>query len=280
MAEMNKSISTDVQQTLDTAPSHLVSRLITIVVLVGMTIWGLSSIELGFNRSGFETALRIARYLVNPGEYAITTYITKANPAQSVPLLMLETMMIAFIGTVLGAVLSIPIAFVSSKNIVGERASIYGTTLITMIRTFPVFIWALIFIIIEGGALAGVLAIAVSSIGMISKLFIEAIEDIDKGIIEALDSTGATLLQKIRFGIIPQLTVNFLSTTIYRFEINVKNATLLGVVGAGGIGFLLTDATLNFNFDVVAVCLWGLIPTVIIIDAISTKIRNKLATGE
>lgn len=273
-------LSNDVQKSLDNEPSHLVSRVITISFLLAMTIWGLSAINLQFNAGGFQTAINMSKYLINPGEYAITTYITNAIPAQSVPLLMLETLMIAFIGTVLGAVLSIPISFLSSKTIVGEKRSIYGTTLITMIRTFPVFIWALIFIVIEGGALAGVLAIGVSSIGMISKLFIEAIEDIDKGILEALDSTGATTLQKIRFGIIPQLTVNFISVTIYRFEINVKNATLLGVVGAGGIGFLLTDATLNFNFDVVAVCLWGLIPTVIIIDAISTFIRNKLATGE
>lgn len=280
MTKVNKEVSSDVQLTLDKEPSHLLSRGITISFLGLMTIWGLSAIDLKFNAGGFQTAINMSRYLFDPGEYAITTYITQAIPAQSVPLLMLETLMIAFIGTVLGAVLSIPIAFLSSKNIVGERKSIYGTTIITMIRTFPVFIWALIFIVIEGGALAGVLAIGVSSIGMISKLFIEAIEDIDKGILEALDSTGATALQKIRFGIIPQLTVNFLSVTIYRFEINVKNATLLGVVGAGGIGFLLTDATLNFNFDVVAVCLWGLIPTVIIIDAISTYIRNRLATGE
>ena len=116
-----------------------------------------------------------------------------------------------------------------------------GVVSITLIRTMPVVVWAMFFVTVQAGAFAGVLAISVTSVGMISKLFIEAIEDIDKAILEALDSTGATIIQKIRYGIIPQLTASFLSTVIYRFEINVKNATILGMVGAGGIGFTLID---------------------------------------
>jgi len=188
--------------------------------------------------------------------------------------------MIAFVGTLLGAIISIPFAFLSSRNITGKIGSFIGSMIITMIRTIPIFVWGIIFIRVQGGAFAGVLAIAVSSVGMISKLFIEAIEDIDKGILEALDSTGATTLQKIRFGVLPQLTATFLSTTIYRFEINVKNATILGMVGAGGIGFTLIDALGSFNFGIVAVCLWVIIPVVFIIEYFSTKIRTKLTTGE
>ncbi|MBN2604549.1 MAG: phosphate/phosphonate ABC transporter permease, partial [Bacilli bacterium] len=197
-----------------------------------------------------------------------------------IPFLMYETIMIAFIGTLLGGVLSIPIAFLSSKNITGKVVSNLGVVTITLIRTMPVFIWAMFFVTVKGGAFAGVLAISVTSIGMISKLFIESIEDIDKGILEALDSTGATTLQKIRYGIIPQLTANFLSTVIYRFEINVKNATILGMVGAGGIGFTLIDAIGSFNFPLVAICLWGIIPVVFVIEYFSTRIRTKLTTGE
>lgn len=189
---------------------------------------------------------------------------------------MLETIMIAFIGTLLGGVISIPFAFLSSKNIVGEKKSLIGATVITMIRTVPIFIWGIIFIRVQGGAMAGVLAISISSVGMISKLYIEVIEDIDKGILEALDSTGATAFQKIRYGIIPQLTTNFLSVGIYRFEINVRNATILGLVGAGGIGFTLIDALGSFNFGIVAVSLWGIIPVVLLIEYVSTKVRNKL----
>ncbi len=197
-----------------------------------------------------------------------------------IPYLMYETIMIAFIGTLLGGALSIPVAFMSSKNITGKLISNIGVVSITLIRTMPVFVWAMFFVTVQAGAFAGVLAISVTSVGMISKLFIEAIEDIDRGILEALDSTGATIIQKIRYGIIPQLTASFLSTVIYRFEINVKNATILGMVGAGGIGFTLIDALGSFNFPLVAVCLWGIIPVVFIIEYFSTRIRTYLTTGE
>ena len=192
---------------------------------------------------------------------------------------MYETIMIAFIGTLLGGALSIPVAFLSSKNITGRFFSNVGVVSITLIRTMPVFVWAMFFVTVQAGAFAGVLAISVTSVGMISKLFIEAIEDIDKGILEALDSTGATIIQKIRYGIIPQLTASFLSTVIYRFEINVKNATILGMVGAGGIGFTLMDALGSFNFPVVGAALWGIIATVLVIEFFSTKIRTKLING-
>ncbi len=280
MTNVTTTMSPEVKSTLEKEPSYVISKTLTILFLVGMTIWGLSSIKLNFNEIGMQSVIRIIQNIVSPPKETIDSYWLHANPAQSVPLLILETMMIAFIGTVIGAIISIPFAFLSSKTVVSEKIANVGVSIITIIRTFPVYIWALIFMIIEGGALAGVLAIAVSSIGMISKLYIESIEDIDRGILEALDSTGATTIQKIRYGIIPQLVVNFLSTAIYRFEINVKNATLLGVVGAGGIGYLLIDATANNNFDVVGVILWGLIPTVIIIDFVSTVIRKKLTTGE
>ncbi len=112
---------------------------------------------------------------------------------------------------------------------------------------------------------------------MISKLFIEAIEDLDVGIIESLDASGSSNFQKIRFGIIPQLFGNFLSIAIYRFEINVKNATILGLVDAGGIGTPLVMAMSAFRWADVGAILWGLIILVVFVEWLSSALRAKVA---
>ena len=273
-------MSDAVLATLKKEPKHPIRTALIILGITAMTLWSIAAIDYqGVNDQGVTVVRNIMRYLVwpdaNPDNPVLAKYLFSFERF-AVPYLMLETIMIAFIGTLLGAFISIPFAFLSSKNIVGEKRSLIGATVITLIRTVPIFIWGIVFIRVQGGAMAGVLAIAVSSIGMISKLYIEVIEDIDKGILEALDSTGANALQKIRYGILPQLTASFLSVGIYRFEINVRNATILGLVGAGGIGFTLIDALGSFNFGIVAVSLWGIIPVVLLIEYFSTKLRAKL----
>jgi len=215
--------------------------------------------------------------LVSPNMDWLTSFDRYST---SIPYLMFETVSIAFLGTIIGSILAIPFAFISSRNIVG-KLSYLGIISITLVRTFPVFILGLMFIKVAGpGPFAGVLTIGVSSIGMITKLYIEAIEDIDRGILDALDSAGCTTLQKVRYGILPQLSANFISTAIYRFEINVRNATVLGLVGAGGIGATLIFALSAQRWNDVAACLWGIVVVVLIIEFASTAIRKKLATGE
>lgn len=287
-------------------PKTALKKILVLSVVVALTVWSFMAISFqDINQQGVKVVLNVVKSFIWPDSapndtfadvfrnlfnYIISFGQDVASPLldkylfslekYAIPYLMYETIMIAFIGTTLGAIISIPIAFLSSQNITGRYGSFIGSLIITFIRTIPIFIWGIVFIRVQGGAMAGVLAIAVSSIGMISKLYIEVIEDIDTGILEALDSTGATTLQKIRFGIIPQLTASFLSTAIYRFEINVKNATILGMVGAGGIGFTLLDAMGSFNFGIVALCLWAIIPVVFLIEYISTRLRSKLASGE
>ena len=129
------------------------------------------------------------------------------------------------------------------------------------------------------GAFAGVLTVSVISIGMIAKLFIEAIEDLDTKILESLDAAGCNTFEKIRYGIFPQLFTNFISTAIYRFEINIKDAAVLGLVGAGGIGAPLIFAMNAFNWGEVGAILCGLVILVLVVEILSTKIRNKLARG-
>ena len=199
----------------------------------------------------------------------------------ALPYLLLETIAIAFLGTLIGAVFALPFAFLSARNIVPKWAATLGTFFIAVIRTFPAFVYGLMFIRVTGpGPYTGVLTLAVSGIGMTAKLFTEFIEDLDMGIIEGLDASGCNTIQKIRYGIIPQLMSNFMSTAIYRFEINVKDASILGLVGAGGIGYPILAAMGAYRWKDAGTLLFGLIVVILIIDYFSGRLRKKLATGQ
>lgn len=280
---INDKSNNEIMVAMRSAPKKWHIKLIIATIIIGITVWSISGIAYkGVNAHGVTVVNNIMKFFINPdimtsklGYSPVFDYFFSLKTS-GVPFLIYQTLMIAFLGTLLGAIISIPLAFISSRNITGNAVAFLGNALITLIRTVPVFIWGLFFVTVQGGPLAGVLAISVSSVGMISKLYIETIEDMDKGIVEALDSTGATTYHKIRFGIIPQLTASFLSIGIYRFEINVRNATLLGMVGAGGIGFTLINAMSSSNWGLVSVCLWGIIPVVIVVELFSVKVRTKL----
>lgn len=140
-------------------------------------------------------------------------------------------------------------------------------------------LWAYVYPRHRSRPFAGLLTMSLCSIGMVSKMFIESIEDLDKRILESLDAAGCTTFQKIRYGILPQLTADFTSTIIYRFDMNLRDATVLGLVGAGGIGAPLIFAMSSYRWNEVGAILLGLIILVLIIEAISAKIRVRLARG-
>lgn len=256
-------------------PKKTLRNIIVISIILFITVWSFDSINYpGVFSEGINIAINLFRALFNPMWNKMFSFAV-----DSIPVLMFETLGIAFLGTILGAIFSLPFAFLSAKNIVGKFAFI-GNTVISMIRSFPFFLIALMFVRVSGpGAMTGVLTIAVLSIGMISKLYIEVIEDIDPGILQALDAMGATTFQKIRYGIIPQLTASIISVIIYRFEINVKNATVLGIVGAGGIGVTLITAMNAGRWRDASAALWGIIVVVLVVDYFSTKVRKKLVNG-
>ncbi len=266
-----------VQLAFEAAPNKTIQRIIIGIIATAAIIWSISKIQYnGVNDLGVTNVQSVLRALLKPNWDWLTSL-----SGTSIPLLMLETIAIGWLGTIIGAILAVPFAFFASRNITGSIPSYGGSILITMIRTFPVFVLGLLFVKTVGlGPFAGVLTIGVASIGMITKLYIEAIEDIDNGILDALDSAGCTTIQKIRYGIIPQLSASFISTAIYRFEINVRNATVLGLVGAGGIGFTLTQALGNNRWRDAAACLWGIVIVVLIIEFVSTKLRRSITQGE
>ena len=198
-----------------------------------------------------------------------------------VPYLLLQTMGIAVLGTLFGAILAIPFAFLASTNILPKPIAYLFRVVILLIRTIPSLVWALMWIRVTGpGAACGVITQSVCSIGMISKMYITAIEDLDTRILESLDAMGCNAFQKIRYGVIPQLTASFISTTIYRFDINLKDATTLGIVGAGGIGASLVQCLNSRRWAMVGSFVWGLMILVLIIEFLSTRVRKKLARGE
>ena len=189
-------------------------------------------------------------------------------------------MAIAVLGTIIGGVLAIPFSFLACDKIVPKWLAFVFRAVILLIRTIPSLVWALVWIRVTGpNAFCGVLTQSVCSIGMISKMYINAIEDLDTRILESLDASGCTSFQKIRYGILPQIIPNFISTIIYRFDINVKDATTLGIVGAGGIGAPLIQCISSSRWSMVGAYLCGMIVLMLVIEFFSTRIRRRLAHG-
>ena len=193
--------------------------------------------------------------------------------------LMIQTVAIAFLGTIISSILSIPFAFIAAKTKNNPFfISKIGKMILTIIRTFPEIVLAILFIKVVGtGAFAGVLAVGIHSIGMLGKLYCEAIENLDNGPAEAIESVGGNNFNQLCYATLPQLIPEFLSYTLYRFEISVRSASILGLVGAGGIGAPLIFAISCRSWDRVSIILLGIIVTVTLIDFISGKIRSKLS---
>lgn len=189
-----------------------------------------------------------------------------------------ETLAIAFLGTLLGAIIAFPLSLLGAKNII--KQSILRLTVrrgYDVIRAFETLILALIFIRAFGlGPLPGILAIAVSEIGTFAKLFSEAIENTSEKPVEGVRASGGSRLQQIRFAISPQVNPVILSILLYNFESNVRSGTILGIVGAGGIGFLLSDRIAAYMWDEAWSIIFLIIAMVYVIDWLSGLIRSRV----
>ncbi|GIO33939.1 MULTISPECIES: phosphonate ABC transporter, permease protein PhnE [Paenibacillus] len=191
---------------------------------------------------------------------------------------LLDTLVISILGTVVAAVVCIPFAFWASSNM-SRRLAVSGSgkIVLSIIRVFPEIIVAILFIKAVGpGSFAGVLALGIHSVGMLGKLYSETIENIDRGPQEALIASGANRLQVLRYAVLPQVIPQFLSYSLYRFEINVRSATTLGLVGAGGIGTPLIFALQVRNWNRVGIILLGIIVLIVLTDQISGWIRKRI----
>jgi len=191
---------------------------------------------------------------------------------------MFETIEIAFLGTFIAIILSIPLGLFSARNL-APNYFIYITckTIVIFFRAIPEFIIAMILVIAIGfGAMPGVLALGLHTMGFLAKFYAEDIEHINRGPIDALKSSGATKSQIISFGVIPQILPAFVANNLYILDRNVRMATMLGVVGAGGIGYELQSSFRMFEYETVSTIIIIIFITIFIIDYFSAYIRSKI----
>ncbi|WP_159912564.1 phosphonate ABC transporter, permease protein PhnE [Pantoea sp. 18069] len=193
----------------------------------------------------------------------------------------LETIQIAIWGTLLSIVLALPLSFIAASNL----HSWHGLRRVTrqflnVVRSINELILALVFVSAVGlGSFPGVLALALHGMGMLGKFFAESIEEIDSGPLEALRSAGASQLQIIVFGVVPQAITAWIAVVLYRFEVNLRSATVLGMVGAGGLGFELVGSLKLFRYQETATCIIVITAMVIAADLVSNLLRQRIQRG-
>ncbi len=195
---------------------------------------------------------------------------------------VLETMSMAFVGTVLGAIMSFGLSMLAAGNLTSSRPiREIAKGIMAAERAVPTLIIILLLVVVVGlGPFPGLVAIAVGSIGMLGKLFAEAIEDVDPKLAESLESVGAGKLQVIRYAVLPQVIPSLIANTLYRFDINIRVAVLLGVVGAGGIGFDLHLAMSLFRYAEALAITVVILVLVLVAEKASDALRKKIIGQE
>jgi phosphonate transport system permease protein len=189
----------------------------------------------------------------------------------------LTTVEIALLGTTVAAVLALPLGFLSARNVVGAPVFYPARAVLNFFRSVDTLVYALVFVAAVGlGPFPGVLAVIAYTTTSLAKLYSEAIEGIERGPVDAITATGATRLQILRFGVLPQVLPLFLSYVLYRLETNIRAATILGFVGAGGIGFYLQTYLRMIDYPAASTTLLVTVAMVILVDALSSRLRARL----
>ena len=191
---------------------------------------------------------------------------------------MVETIEIAFLGTFIAIVLSIPVGLLSARNLAPNYVIfLVARTITIFFRAIPEFIIAMILVIAIGfGAIPGVLALGIHTMGFLAKFYAEDIEHINKGPVDALKSSGASKRQIISFAVIPQIIPSFVGNNLYILDRNIRMATMLGIVGAGGIGYELQSSFRMFEYQKVSAIILIIFITIFLIDNLSSYIRSKI----
>lgn len=251
----------------------LKTRLTTIAVVAGMLglfLYGLTTLDAslwriitGFGNLGSFVVLMLPP---DPGSLARALIFVKA---------LFETIAIAFLGTILAAILAFPLGFIAAKNVVANRVVHFlARRSLDTVRGVDALIWALIWVNVVGlGPFAGMLAIMTSDIGAFGKLYSEAIEAADRKAGEGVASVGGGKLHEIRFGLIPQVLPVIASQVLYYIESNTRSSTIIGIVGAGGIGLYLAETIRTLEWQQVSFLILLILAAVTAIDFLSGKLR-------
>jgi phosphonate transport system permease protein len=188
-----------------------------------------------------------------------------------------QTLQIAVVGTTAAAVLALPLGFLSARNVVAKPVFYPARALLNFFRSIDTMVYALFFVAAVGlGPFPGVLAVVTYTTMTLAKLYSEAIEGIESGPVDAISATGANRLQIIRYGVIPQVIPLFSSYVLYRLETNIRAATILGFVGAGGIGFYIQTYLRMINYPAAAAVLLVLVAMIMVVDFASSRLRAKI----
>jgi len=198
--------------------------------------------------------------------------------------LLIETLFMSLLATLFGVVVAVPLSFLAARNLttgpVGRLVYMIVRFIMSITRSIEPLIWAIIFVLwVRLGTFPGMLALWVHSIADLTKLYSERLESIDQGPVEAIRATGGSRLQIITFGIVPQIINPYLSFTLYRWDINVRMATIIGIVAGGGIGQQLYLYTRYWKWSQAAMLMLLIMATVWVIDYVSARLRARLETG-
>lgn len=243
--------------------------LIGIPVALVILLWSAGGVGFDF--------LKLGEGAVNMGEFVSRLFPPDFSKLGTVLALLLETLQMAIVGTVLGAVLSLFVAFAAASNISPKWLYYPARWVMNVIRSVPDLVFALMFVSAVGlGPFAGILAMTLGSLGSIGKVFAEAMESVDRGPIVAMQAVGASRRQVIQYGVLPQAAPLLVSYTLLLFEGNVRGATILGLVGAGGIGLELTTAMRMYDYGHLSAIIICIIVLVTLIDQGSALIRRRI----
>jgi phosphonate transport system permease protein len=236
------------------------------LVIFGWLLWDTGADPVRFAR-GVPWMLEFLRRMLPPDVQVLPSALAGA----------LITVEIALLGTAVAATLALPLGFVSARNVAPPRVFYPARAVLNLFRSVDTLVYALIFVAAVGlGPFPGVLAVVAYTTTSLAKLYSEAIEGIDPGPVDAITATGATRLQILRYGVLPQVLPLFLSYVLYRLETNIRAATVLGFVGAGGIGFYLQTYLRMIDYPAASTALLVTIVMVMAIDALSSRLRARL----
>ena len=243
-------------------------------LLVGIIIAIVIAASINVDANPLDFAQGLPNLVIIAQEIALG--ITDLSLFQTAFFAMFETVQMAFIGTIVGVAIAMPLSLLAARNLNSKWVCAPIRALLAAIRTFPSILWAILFVIMVGlGPFAGVLAIIMYTIGFVAKLQYEAIETIDSDPMDAVTSIGVSKAQLIRYVVIPESASHLLSQVLYMFDYNVRQTSILGIVGAGGIGFYIINYIKFFEYGKAVIFMLVVLATVLVIDLISVKIRDR-----
>lgn len=252
------------------SPRETLIRYMWFAVIVFVAAWSLRHLDI--------TWIYLLDAHVQAGDLFTRMYPPDWSYFEAIAQPLIETIHIATLGTAVTFVLALPLAFLAARNTTPNALTwSIGRFILVASRSINTVVWALVFVAIFGpGPMAGIWAIAARSLGFMGKLIGEAIEEVDATTVEAIESTGAGRLKVLLVGVLPQVKPVIYGTTVYRWDINIRESTVLGFVGAGGIGIELYSSINQFQWDEVAVILLAVFGVVIVSEFVSAAVRQKI----